>query len=100
MEKFKAPTENIELEIVEFCINILGLDISQFWYDWFTSASKTNATLHINCCSIGMKKFIRENISKLSFVNKIHEVKELNLENYETNDFPIKYTIHFKLNEK
>ena len=79
MTKFKAPTEELELEIVEFCINVLGLGMEHFWYDWFTSNNINNATLHINCCSLGMKDFLTKNISKLSFVGKIHEIREMDL---------------------
>lgn len=98
MTKFKAPTEELELEIVEFCLNTLGLGMGQFWYDWFTSHNINNATLHINCCSLGMKDFLTKNISKLSFVGKIHEIREMDISNFiEPEEFPIKYTIHFKI---
>lgn len=95
LEDFIAPTEDIELQIVEFCLNKLKLEFGEFWYNWFTSNNKSNATVHINCNKDNIRK-LREKFSMLPFVNCIFKVQKNPM---EASDFKTQYYIHFKVKQ-
>ena len=90
---FKAPTEDLEKQIVEFCMNELGFELGEFWYSWFTSRNTENASLHIDCNIKGLSEVISYKLAKQNFIDKIFKIQECPMHDEE---FEIKYHIHFK----
>lgn len=93
---FKAPTEELEQQIIEFCLNVLGFALGGFWYKWFTSNNPDNATVHICCCSSGYSEMIRKEFASLPFVESVYKVTECNTPHEEE---PYMYHVHFKLKQ-
>lgn len=92
---FLAPTEDIELEIVEYCINVLQLDFASFWYQWFDSSKTGNHTMHITCNKDVLDGLIRT-FQTMSFVKEVLSIKKLDVHAYEDDIFL--FYIHFKSN--
>jgi hypothetical protein len=95
--QFPAPTEEIELNIVEYCLNVLGLQFGEYWYKWFNSnKSETNHnhTLQIECNVSNLSDKIRASLPTVLNIEKIHKIQEIPLP--EWCDFRYQYFIHFK----
>ena len=103
--QFKAPNESVELAIVNFCIEKLGLEFGQFWYEWFKSRSERNQNLKIYCSVKGLRNKIREELSvydEFPAIEKIHELTEYDFteSDFWHDDLKICYMIHFKTKEE
>lgn len=95
--KFIAPTEKIELELIEFCIEKLGLNFGEFWYQWFNSNNPNNITIHLDCNNNKLIDKIKKEMCNLSFFNSFHKIDLINMERFNNpEDFSFKYYIHFK----
>ncbi len=94
---FPAPTEDIELEIVELCLQV-GLPFGEFWYNWFDSSDKPkeNHTLHINCKVPWVGQTLKKEILNLKTfkIIKIHKYDLVILP--EDQEFQFQYYFHFK----
>ncbi len=93
---FKAPLE-IELEIVEYSLNKLNLNLDDFWYNWFLPNNPTTRVLHfVTNVKIDTEqaKDLVKSISSLKVI-KIFEVIGGSLP--EEEDFKYLYRIHFKI---
>jgi hypothetical protein len=107
---FPAPTQKLELKLVELAINEFNLNLDNFWYNWFPANIKNNHSLHLNSDVLIDSNLIREKFKLYFDVTKIFSIKIIDLhklhqfyadeidEVYE--DFRFKHIIHFKLNEK
>lgn len=100
---FVAPTEGLEMELIDFCTEDIKLPFSDFWYDWFSSSRvKTtgNHNIHINTNTKLDTKELKEKFLKVRFVESIFEVIEIDMHNIENFDveFRYQYVIHFKSN--
>ncbi len=93
---FIAPTEELETEIIEFCLNKLNLTFGEFWYNWFSSSRvKTNGnhTIHINTNEeIDITK-LKSTFSNISFVKDIFKIVR---NNSIGDEYIYQYYIHFK----
>ena len=91
---FKAPTEEVELSIINNCID-MDLELGEFWYKWFASNKKGNHTLLIECNESGLSDYIRR-IKEFDSIkiDKFFSVQEIKLP--EFCDFQYQYRIHFK----
>jgi len=94
---FKAPTEDIELELINFCVEQLELGFGDFWYQWFTSNNIDNASIHIDCNDDNLTEKIRKQFSSLSFFDFFHKggIKLISMPEYT--EFRYKYHLHIKL---
>jgi hypothetical protein len=90
-----ALTQEIENEIVNFCLNELQIPFGDFWYEWFNSNKKGNFTLHIK--SNGNISITKEKLFKLSFIKKIFKLSFFNKRSYGyfEDDLCYEYIIHF-----
>lgn len=97
---FIAPNQEIENEIVNFCLDELKIPFGDFWYNWFNSNKECNHTLHI--LSVNNVDVNRENLKKLSFVKRIFNLKviDLNLINHKVDDISYIYYVVFSSIEK
>ena len=98
MEKIKhiAPTEKIELAIVNYCVETLGLEFGEFWYKWFDSNKEDNHSLQIECDVAGLVEKIRKTLKQHDDINVVsfYELREIPLPDYCENRY--QYNIHFK----
>lgn len=74
--EFTVPMQ-IELEIVEFCLNELKIPFGDFWYEWFNSNKEGNHSLKIYTC--GVVDISREQLFKLSFIKRLFNTHLINL---------------------
>lgn len=72
---FPAPTEEIELKMVNYCMDTLHLPFGEFWYAWFPAHAKNrNQTVHIECNVDGLEEIIRQTFSNVVEVEKFHKI--------------------------
>jgi len=99
--KFPAPSEELELKLVDFCLNKLNLKLGEFWYQWFQAASfdKTgNSMIVIQTNHNHLLGTIKDKIGNAFDIEKIHSVKLLDISNWVmyNEDFKLNYRIHVK----
>ena len=93
---FIAPTEAIELAIINYCVEELELPFGEFWYKWFDHNKENNHGIHIECNVVGLRNRIMNTLKKLDTVElvKFFEVREVPLPDYC--EYKYQYFIHFK----
>ena len=84
----------IETEIVEYCINELGLVFGDFWYEWFDSNKQGNHILLIKSKERIADGKVRETFPALSFVKEIIRVRPCPV--YFDEDFKFEQYIQFR----
>ena len=95
---FSAPTDALELIIVEYCLDILKLQFGEFWYKWFPSHShkeNNNHSMHIECDVQWLRDTLVKTFPQVSFVNKVFKIQEIPLPEYC--EHRVQYYIHFKM---
>lgn len=93
------PTEQLELNVIEYCMNVLGLPFGEFWYEWFPSNKIDNYALHITCNVNGLRGKVKATINQIKGIEvvKIFEVMELDISRWvEPGEPTIKYRAHIK----
>ena len=73
---FPAPTEELELKLVEFCLNELHIPFGEFWYMWFVANVKGSHCVDILTSANLDTKIISEKfgrtVSKILFKKNQH----------------------------
>lgn len=96
-QPFTAPTEELELELIKFCIEVLNLNLGEFWYKWFPAKRvllNKNHTLHIECNQPNLIILIGDKFPEYFGFEKFYEIRMVTLPGYC--DFNFQYFIHFK----
>jgi len=95
-----APTQEIENEIVNFCLNELKIPFGDFWYEWFSSNKKDNFNLRIK--TVNKIDINREQLLRLTFIKTIFKITNLDLAEIFCMQDDIRYicNIHFSSIEK
>lgn len=100
-KNFPAPTEELELKLVEYCMNVLNLEFGDFWYDWFPSRLIGNHNIQISSYSKVDEKILRETFLKYFDAVKIFSIQILDISNHvEIGEFTYLTIIHTKLTKE
>lgn len=98
---FVAPTEELELKLVEYCLNVLNLEFGDFWYDWFPSKIKGNHNIQITSYGKVDEKVLRETFLKYFEGLKIFSIQILDISQHvEIGEFTCLTIIHTKLTKE
>ena len=94
LSNFTAPPE-MEIKIIDFCVETLNLSIGDFWYKWFDSNKEGNHTIHIDTSNPSLEETLQKTFLKLDFVDSVFKIQKCDVIG-DVDEFLFQYFIHFK----